>query len=256
MLVIKKKKNGDGLCRIGGTLPHVPVSVKGFVPAHGALRGMKRFAFSGEFLYKLTTQQGGDMNFKDLVIKNRTRRVFDESRPVDAATLAELVDVARYTPSARNLQPLKYVVTADPAQCAEIFPLLGWAGYLKDWKGPAEGERPTGYVVILLDRSLTDDPMGDQGIVSQTIMLAAVEKGLGGCIIGTVNRKKLAELLALPDNLDILLVLALGVPAEEVVVEPLPADGKIEYWRTPDGTHHVPKRGLDEVLVATYPNKS
>ncbi|WP_419787755.1 nitroreductase family protein [Pseudodesulfovibrio sp.] len=196
------------------------------------------------------------MNFKELVKANRTRRVFDESKPLDAATLTELVDTARFTPSARNLQPLKYVVTADPRQCAEIFPLLGWAGYLKDWKGPAEGERPTGYIIITLDNDLTDDPMGDQGIVSQTIMLGAVEKGLGGCIMGAINRKKLAQVLALPENLQILLVLALGVPAENVVVEPLPADGKIEYWRSADGTHHVPKRSLDEVLVASYPKKS
>ena len=138
--------------------------------------------------------------------------------------------------------------------CARIsFPLLGWAGYLKDWRGPAEGERPTGYIVILLDTAIADSPGCDHGIVSQTIMLGAVEKGLGGCIIGTVNRKKLAGLLDLPDEYEVLLVLALGVPAEDVVVEALPSDGKIEYWRTSDGTHHVPKRGLEEVLVGRYP---
>jgi len=196
------------------------------------------------------------MDFKQLVMHSRTRRVFDQSRPVDAATLVELVDVARYMPSGRNLQPLKYVVSADQAQCAEIFPLLGWAGYLKDWPGPAQGERPTGYVVILLDKSLADDPFCDHGIACQTIMLAAAEKGLGGCIIATINRKKLAKVLALPEHLEILLVLALGVPAEEVVIEPLPADGKIEYWRTADGTHHVPKRSLDDVLVARYPEEN
>lgn len=189
-------------------------------------------------------------------MQSRTRRVFDESRPVGVETLVELVDVARYMPSGRNLQPLKYVVCADQARCAEIFPLLGWAGYLKDWPGPAEGERPTGYVVILLDRTLADDPHCDHGIACQTIMLAAAEKGLGGCIIATVNRKKMARVLDLPEHLEILLVLALGVPAEEVVIEPLPADGKIEYWRTADGTHHVPKRSLDDVLVARYPEEN
>ena len=68
-----------------------------------------------------------------------------------------------------------------------------------------------------------------------------------------MNRKKLAGLLDLPDEYEVLLVLALGVPAEDVVVEALPSDGKIEYWRTSDGTHHVPKRGLEEVLVGRYP---
>ena len=196
------------------------------------------------------------MNFKELVRQSRSRRVFDESRPVNVSTLVELVDVARYTPSGRNLQPLKYAVTADKAQCAEIFPLLGWAGYLKDWPGPGEGERPTGYVVMLLDKTLADNPYCDHGIASQTIMLAAAEQGLGGCIIATINRKKLTKVLDLPDHLEILLVLALGAPAEEVVLEPLPEDGKIEYWRTADGTHHVPKRGLGEVLVARYPEEN
>lgn len=193
------------------------------------------------------------MDFRTLVEQNRTRRKFDESRPMDAATLVELVELTRFTPSAKNMQPLKYVVTADRAQCDEIFPLLGWAGYLKDWRGPEEGERPTGYIVIMLDKDVADDPYCDHGIVSQTIMLGAVEKGYGGCILGTVNRKKLAQIFDLSDNLEILLVLALGVPAQEVVIESLPSDGDIKYWSGDDGRHHVPKRGLDELLVGQYP---
>lgn len=129
------------------------------------------------------------MNFRDLVVNNRTRRIFDESRPVALETLVDLVDLARYMPSGMNKQPLKYVAVADKAMCGEIFPLLGWAGYLKDWPGPAEGERPTGYIVILLDKNVAESPGCDHGIACQTIMLGAVEQGLGGCIIGTVNRK-------------------------------------------------------------------
>jgi nitroreductase len=185
--------------------------------------------------------------------RNRSRRKFDESRPVSAQDLTELVDLLRFMPSGRNLQPLKYVVTADPAQCAEIFPLLGWAGYLADWKGPAEGERPTGYIIMLLDKDLTDDPHCDHGIACQSLMLGAVEKGYGGCIVATVNRKKLAAIFDLPERFEILMVLALGVPAQEVVVEPLPSDGSIKYWTGEDGKHHVPKRGLDEILVGRFP---
>jgi nitroreductase len=193
------------------------------------------------------------MEFKKLVAACRTRRVFDQSRPLDVATLAELVDLARMTPSGRNLQPLKYALVAEPNLCRDIFPLLGWAGYFKDWPGPGEGERPTGYIVILLDTAIADSPGCDHGIVSQTIMLGAEEKGLGGCIIGTVNRRKLASLLGLEPHFEILLVLALGVPAEDVVMEPLPSDGKIEYWRGTDGMHHVPKRSLDELIVGRHP---
>jgi nitroreductase len=193
------------------------------------------------------------MEFRELVAASRTRRRFDESRPVDADLLAGLVDLARMTPSGMNRQPLKYVVTADKAQCAEIFPLLGWAGYLGDWPGPDPGERPTGYIVILLDRDIADSPGCDHGIASQTIMLGATALGLGGCIIGTVNRPKLATVLGLGERYEVLLVLALGTPAEEVVMEPLPSDGKIEYWRGTDGRHHVPKRSLDELIVGRHP---
>ena len=193
------------------------------------------------------------MTFRELMERNRSRRKFDESKPVSAQDLTDLVDLLRFMPSGRNLQPLKYVVTADPAQCAEIFPLLGWAGYLADWKGPAEGERPTGYIIMLLDKDLTDDPHCDHGIACQSLMLGAVEKGYGGCIVATVNRKKLAAIFDLPERFEILMVLALGVPAQEVVVEPLPSDGSIKYWTGEDGRHHVPKRGLDELLVGRFP---
>jgi nitroreductase len=195
------------------------------------------------------------MDFKKLVALSRTRRVFDQSKPVGVDDLIDLVDTARLIPSGMNKQPLKYVVTADPEQCADIFPLLGWAGYLNEWDGPEDGERPTGYVVILQDKDVASKAFVDHGIACQTIMLGAAEKGFGGCIIATVKRRKLAELLGLDDRFDILLVLALGAPAEKVVIEPLPSSGKIEYWRTSDGTHHVPKRGLDELIVARYPKK-
>jgi len=189
------------------------------------------------------------MNFKELVAANRSRRRFDQAQLFRKEDLVDLVDTARLMPSGMNKQPLKYHVTVDPTECSEIFPLLGWAGYLKDWPGPNEGERPTGYIVVLLDKTIAEDSHCDQGIASQTIMLGAVEKGLGGCIIATINRKKLGSILGLSDNLEILLVLALGVPIEEVVVDPLSSEGNIKYWRDSVGKHHVPKRELAELLV-------
>jgi len=195
------------------------------------------------------------MNFKEMVATNRSRRKFDQARPVDVNTLVELVDLARLAPSGMNKQPLKYIVTADQPQCEEIFPLLGWAGYLKEWQGPAPGERPTGYIIILLDKKITTEASCDLGIAAQTIMLGAVEKGLGGCMIGTIKRRKLAELLKLDEQYEILLVLALGVPSEKVVIEPLSTDNNIEYWRDADNIHHVPKRGAGEVVLAQYPKE-
>jgi nitroreductase len=188
-------------------------------------------------------------DFQDLVLRNRSYRRFDESHPVSRDTLLELVDLARRTPSAANKQPLKYVLSADPGTNAKIFPTLAWAGYLKEWPGPGPGERPTAYIVLLVDESITKDFWCDDGIAAQTIYLGAVARGLGGCMIGNLQREKLRTALAIPEHLRIRLVLALGKPAETVVLEPLPPDGDIRYWRDQKGVHHVPKRSLAEIVI-------
>jgi len=186
---------------------------------------------------------------EDLIRKNRSCRRFIQSRSLDIDTLNELVNLARLSASAANLQPLKYVLCCNPEKNAEIFSCLAWAAYLKDWPGPAEGERPSGYIVVLGDTAISKDVGCDHGIASQSILLGAREKGLAGCMLGAVNREKLREILNLPEQLKILLVLALGAPREEIVVEPLGADGGIRYWRDNRGIHHVPKRSLKDIVI-------
>lgn len=189
------------------------------------------------------------MAFKDLVLNNRSCRRFKESEPVTMETLRELVDLARKCPSGANMQPLKYALCNEPEKNAQICAMIGWAAYLKDWPGPADGERPAAYITVCLDTDLAKDVDCDHGIASQTIMLGAVDKGLAGCMLGNVKRDKLHALLNLPANLRILLVLALGVPAEERVLDELAPGGDIRYWRDAGGVHHVPKRGLDEIII-------
>ena len=185
---------------------------------------------------------------KELLRRNRSYRRFSQKVVIEIQTLRELIELARSSPSGGNLQPLKYVLSSDPLTNVLIFEHLTWAVYLKGWPGPAEGERPSAYIVILHDKDIGGSFGYDAGIVAQSILLGAVEKGLGGCIIGSVAREKLKAALDLPEGLDILLVLALGKPAEEVIIDPLGADGKIEYWRDAQGVHHVPKRPLDELI--------
>jgi nitroreductase len=189
------------------------------------------------------------MMIRDLVIKNRTYRRFLEDIAVERETLRELVDLARLSASAANMQPLKYVISCEPQKNALIFPHLGWAGYLRDWPGPAEGERPSAYIIILSDTQISEFADCDHGIAAQSILLGAAEKGLGACMIGTVRRKELSEALNIPQCYRILLVLALGKSKETVVLETVGPDGGIEYWRDSDGVHHVPKRPLDELIL-------
>ncbi len=185
---------------------------------------------------------------RDLILKNRSYRRFYQSERIAETQLRDWVDLARNSASARNAQPLKYFLSTGEPLNASIFEFLGWAGYLTDWPGPEEGERPSAYIVMLRDTSIPGNYLCDDGIATQSILLGATEAGFGGCIIHAVNRSKLHELLKLPENLEIVQVLALGKPKETVVLDVI-KNGEIKYWRDENQVHHVPKRTLDEIIV-------
>lgn len=186
---------------------------------------------------------------KELVLKNRSYRRFHEDHRIEVETLRQLVDLARLSSSGANLQSLKYLLSVEPEQNSRIFATLGWAGYLKEWDGPVEGERPGAYIVMLFDRAIANTCFWDHGIAAQSIMLGAVEQGLGGCMFGNVNRDELRRVLDLDERYEILMVLALGKPREEVRLVPLGADGDVRYYRDADGVHYVPKRSLEEIIL-------
>ncbi len=186
---------------------------------------------------------------RDLIIKNRSYRRFHQEVAISCETLRELVDLARLSASGANRQPLKYILSCEPEKNARIFPCLGWAAYLKDWPGPEEGERPSAYIIILGDTEISQSFFVDHGIAAQSILLGATEKGLGGCIIASIQKQALRQALDIPARYEILLVLALGKPKETVLLEPVGPDGDIKYWRDSEGVHHVPKRSLEEILI-------
>ena len=188
------------------------------------------------------------MNLKELILKTRSYRRFNEDHHIDTKTIESFIDLARFSASGANKQPLKYLIYNTAEDCQKIFPYLAWAGYLTDWQGPDKGERPTGYIIILGDKSLADTFGVDHGIASQSIMLGASEAGLGGCIIGSIKRDELSDELSIPDKFDILLVLALGKPVENVIVEEL-KDADVKYWRDNSKNHHVPKRSLKDLII-------
>ena len=189
------------------------------------------------------------MNFTRLVRENRSYRRFNEADPIPRKLMTEMVDLGRICPSGANRQPLKYMIVSDRETRDRVFPLLSWAAYLKDWTGPAEGERPTGYIVILGDTEISQSPSVDLGICAQTMLLLAVEAGYGGCMIASVKKDSLKKLLEVPPGLEVLLVIALGKPGEDVVLEEKSPEGDIFYYRDSEDRHHVPKRPLKEVLL-------
>jgi len=188
----------------------------------------------------------------DLIKQNRSCRRFAQDHPVPTETLRELIDLARCSASAANRQPLKYITSSSPEKNETIFDCLGWAAYLKNWPGPVPGERPAAYIIITGDTRITSNYWCDHGIASQSILLGAREMGLAGCIFGAINKPKLKKACAIPEELEILLVLAIGKPAETIVLEKVGPDGDIKYWRDDQEVHHVPKRSLEEIIVSSH----
>jgi nitroreductase len=188
------------------------------------------------------------MHLKNLILKTRSYRRFNEAHNIDYKILEELIDMARLSASGANRQPLKYLVYNSPEDCARVFPSLLWAGYLKDWDGPEPGERPSGYIIILGDKSISEGFGVDHGIAAQSIMLGATETGLGGCMIASIRREQLRTVLKIPERFEILLILALGKPVEKIIIDDI-KDGDVKYWRDSEKHHHVPKRQLNELII-------
>jgi nitroreductase len=199
----------------------------------------------------MTNEEIG-VEFKKIVEKNRSYRRFDQNHGLEKNTLLELLDLARKTPSAGNRQLLRYVISCSPEINKRIFETLGWAGSLPDWPGPEEGERPAGYIVVVTDSDNWNWARVDLGIAVQTILLGAAAQGLGGCMLGNVRKEQLKEILELEDNLAIQLVIALGKPVEEVVLEEVNEGESLTYYRTEDRVHHVPKLKMDSLVLKAF----
>ena len=190
------------------------------------------------------------MSLEDLIKRNRSYRRFNEAKRMTEDLLSELIDLTRFCASTSNSQSLKYALAWESSDCARVFPSLNWAGYLSDWPGPADGERPVAYIVVLGDREIRQSFGVDPGIVAQTILLSATERGYGGCMIASIKKDELRTSLSLPDRFEILLVVALGKPAETVVIEDIGPDGDVKYYRDERDVHHVPKRKLKELIIS------
>ncbi len=190
------------------------------------------------------------MDFLELVTKARTCRRFCEAEGLPAGTLEWLVSCARATPCAGNAQALRFAAAQSPEACAAVFPALKWAGMLPDWDGPEAGERPAGYLVVLGEAGARAKLNAiDAGIAVQTIQLAAVTRDLGCCIFLSFDPRAIREALDIPESLEPLLVLALGVQKEIRCLEPMNGEGSVKYWRDAQGVHHVPKRPLEDLLI-------
>ena len=189
---------------------------------------------------------------KDLIIKNRSYRGYDESYAFTREQLENYVDGARFCASSINIQPLKYFIAWKKEDVDKIQCRIKWARQLPQMTLPHPGMCPTGFVVICQDKNISDNLnrfMKDVGIVAQSMLLMATEEGLGGCMIGNFSAQAIRDGIGLPEDLQPLLVVALGKPAEKIVLTDVGADGSTAYYRDENDVHYVPKRSLEELLI-------
>lgn len=194
--------------------------------------------------------------FFELVKSSRTYRRYD-GKPVGEDVLRDLVDAARMAPTGNNTQLLRFCVVGEesPAKSQLVFSHLHWAGALKDWDGPEVYQRPGGYVVICVPAAAATNPIRllDVGIAAQTVALAAAARGLGCCMHKSYDAVLGDELGLTEKDLAVALVISVGGRGEKVVLEragvgAAEAHG-LTYWRETDGSHHVPKLELEDLLA-------
>ena len=187
------------------------------------------------------------MTLQQIIQKNRSFRRYDESFTIEKEQLLSWIDWARFTPSARNFQPLKFFVSNDTKTNQIVFNNISWAGYLENGR-PVQGERPSAYIVICNDSDIAPQSQYDQGIVAQTILLTAVSEGLGGCMFTSVKKEEMRTQLNLPKNLEPQTVIAIGKPTENIIITDV-ENNFVRYYRDEKGTHFVPKRSMKEIII-------
>ncbi len=189
---------------------------------------------------------------KELLKKSRSYRGFDESRVITREELLDLVDCARYAPASRNLQPFQYYLVYEKSEAEQILLCTKWAAALPDLQLPREGEHPGAFIIICQDSRIGKNLAAfqkDIGVVAQTMLLAAADSDLGGCMIANFNPKKIRQVTDLPEYLEPVLVVAIGKPIERVVVTEINYGEDTKYYRDKENCHYVPKRKLGDIIV-------
>lgn len=181
----------------------------------------------------------------DAILSRRSIRRFQQ-KPIDEEILKILINAARLAPSAANLQPLKYFIVTKENLLLKIFETISWAGYIKPkWK-PGIKERPTAYIVILVEDIKNKYYQRDVGLATENIVLTAEEYNIGSCIICKIDKERIQKILKIPNSVYVDSVIALGYKAEKVVVEDY--NNSVKYWRDENEVLHVPKRKLEDII--------
>lgn len=189
---------------------------------------------------------GEKLEIYELIINRRTIRRFQQ-QPISPELLTSLVNAGRLAPSGANLQPLEFIIVNKTGLVDQVFKTLKWAGYIAPAGNPPEGKRPMAYIIVLINTKIRREKGDvDAAAAIENMILAALDKGIGSCWIGSINRKEVRKIFSLPENYKIDSILALGYPDESPILEE--TEDSIKYWKDESGRLHVPKRKIENVL--------
>ncbi len=191
------------------------------------------------------------MNIEEAIYKRRTIRRYRQD-PIPSDILKKLIDYARVAPMARNVQGLEFVIVENSEIKEKLFQLIKFAGSLpEDQRTPEPGREPTAYIIVLVNTEIKPSFFDfDVGAAVENILLGAVKYGLGSCWMANIKVRKIKSLLEVPEQYQVKHVISLGYPDEESFMEPY--EDSYKYWRNPDGTMHVPKRDLEDVIFKIF----
>ncbi len=188
-------------------------------------------------------------NFKNLITETRCTRRFKQNITISTKELEEIIDTTRITSSAKNMQPLKYIVVSDKKIVDSLSKTATWAAHLTSWN-QSEDERPSAFIILLNDKNIDGFAMVDLGISLQTIVLSSKLKGYATCPMASIDKELCKKEFKLSDNLEPLLGIAIGVADEKINLVAV-KDNDTNYYRNNKDEHCVPKRRLDEVLIGS-----
>ena len=138
------------------------------------------------------------------------------------------------------------MLVQSPEMVAKVQPLVKWAGYLPPEQGtPKADELPTFSAAVVQDTAIPGDLATDTGIALANMTLAAWEKGVGSCIIGSCARPWFMERFSLPETVRIHSVTAYGYPTHTSVCEDL--TDSVKYYLDENRDYCVPKRSAEEI---------
>ena len=190
------------------------------------------------------------MNLENLLEWRRSYRKFDENKLISKDDIGEILNSIKFVSCANNRQYLRFISVENKDKVLEIFDNTKWAASLPNNMGrPKEGERPVYFIAILSDEDKKLRFNGiDEGLVISNLTLVAAEKGIGSCIIGSVNDKKMREILNYEYNYSCDVVIAFGYPKVKSTIKEIDLEEDQSYYLDEDGNYLVPKYKINDIV--------